>query len=227
MRVAFNSIALLSPMTGIGQYSAQIAKGLVDHPEISAEFFYGRRWGDSIYPPVLKDRPGPLRALLRRLPLTYDMTHLVRSFAFSRRARAAKFDLYHESNFLAFPFDGPLVLTVHDLSWIRHPETHPLARVRAMNRYFEPSLRRASTVLTISEFGKRELIDVFSMDPARIRPITLGFGPEFHPRTSAQTLPVLQRLGLTHGQYFLAVGTLEPRKNLLLTLRSYNTKRQR
>jgi alpha-1,3-rhamnosyl/mannosyltransferase len=68
---------------------------------------------------------------------------------------------------------------------------------------------------------QRELQDVFGIDPARIQPIALGVESLFHPRNALQTKVLLDRLQLQHGAYFLAVGTLEPRKNLVNALRAY------
>jgi len=113
------------------------------------------------------------------------------------------------------------VITVHDLSWIRYPEVHTSKRVAAMNKYFEPGLRKAELILTDSEFVKQELIDVFGVASARIKPVLLGVDPSFRPRASTETQSVLNRYDLRHGNYFLVVGTLEPRKNLQLVLRAY------
>ncbi len=140
---------------------------------------------------------------------------------FTRHATPACFDLYHEPNILPLPFDGPTVITVHDLSWIRHPEAHPLERVRAMNRYFPAGLARASRVLTDSAFVKQELADLFRFPSEKIAIVPLGVEPLFQPLSAAQTQDVLQRLKLVHGEYFLAVGTLEPRKNLGVALDAY------
>ncbi|UUZ66965.1 hypothetical protein LP416_18255 [Polaromonas sp. P2-4] len=90
-----------------------------------------------------------------------------------------------------------------------------------MDKYFQPGLERASLILTDSEFVKRELIEVFGVQAERIRPVMLGVEPLFHPRSVEETQPVLQRHGLTHGQYLLAVGTLEPRKNLKVALHAF------
>ena len=155
------------------------------------------------------------------MPHSYAIGRLLRARNFAREIASRKFDVYHAPNFLSFPFPGPTVTTVHDLSWIRYPQSHPIERVRAMNRYFEPGLRRSSLVLTDSLFVKQELIDVFGLAPERVLAIPLGVAPLFHPRGPQETAAVLQAQGLTHGNYLLTVGTLEPRKNLVAALRAY------
>jgi glycosyltransferase involved in cell wall biosynthesis len=221
MRVALNATALLSPLTGLGQYTYHLAKGLQGTPGLELDLFYGTGWDKQ-----LRDKPVPsiatLKFLIKRfLPNPYAISLSMRQYRFNSGIKSNQPDIYHEPNFLAFKCAKPSIVTVHDLSWMRFPDTHPIERVRAMDRYFEPGLRRASLILTDSEFVKRELIEVFGLAPELIVPVALGVEPLFHPRSADETLPVLSRHALIHGQYLLAVGTLEPRKNLQVALHAF------
>ena len=191
------------------------------HPDLDLLLFYGNRFERRVSagaPPIL----GKLQRLVRRLvPNSYDISRWTQQRLFDRGYRANRFDLYHEPNVIAYEFDGPSVVTVHDLSWIRYPHTHPAERVKAMEKYFEPGLRRVSLVLTDSEFVKHELIDVFGVEPARIVPVALGLDPIFKPMSAQQTKAVLTAQQLDHGSYFLSVGTMEPRKNIETTVTAY------
>ena len=224
MRLAFNATSLLSPLTGIGQYSRHLALGLVQRSDIDAEFFYGAAWSKKVREAPL---PGPaaLVPFVRNwLPYSYELRRWVQSRQFARRANQKglnRFDLYHEPNILPLPFDGPTVITVHDISWVRYPQSHPVERVRAMNKYFQTGLDRAALILTDSEFIKQELMEVFGVQPQRITPVLLGVEAQFRPQSAEQTAPTLQAHGLVHQQYILAVGTLEPRKNLTLVLNAF------
>jgi glycosyltransferase involved in cell wall biosynthesis len=221
MQVAFNATALLSPLTGIGQYAHHLAVGLQQVGDVNVNFFYGSGWSSEVRKKPLP-KVATIKNLVRRLlPNPYGVARAIQQHQFSKGVRRTRYDVYHEPNFLAYRFDGPSVITVHDLSWIRFPEMHPLERVRAMNKYFQPGLERASLILTDSEFVKRELVDVFGLKSERIRPVLLGVEALFHPRSEDETRTVLQVHGLVHGQYLLAVGTLEPRKNLTVVLRAF------
>lgn len=221
MQVAFNATALLSPLTGIGQYSHHLAKGLQDMDGVRPNFFYGSRWSQEV-----RTKPFPRVTTIKNwvhwlLPNSYGVARTLQQRQFSKGVQRTRHDIYHEPNFLAYQFEGPSIITVHDLSWIRFPGMHPVERVRAMDKYFQPGLERASLILTDSEFVKRELIDVFGVKPERIRPVLLGVEALFHPRSADETRAVLDAHGLVHGQYILAVGTLEPRKNLAVALRAF------
>jgi glycosyltransferase involved in cell wall biosynthesis len=98
---------------------------------------------------------------------------------------------------------APLVVTVHDLAIFRHPEAFNL-----WSRLYAPVLvprvlHAARRVIAVSEFTKRELLELFAVPPGKIRVIPNGVEPTFSPSGN-----------LVAGDYVLAVGTLEPRKNL-------------
>jgi len=221
MHLAFNATALLSPLTGIGQYSFHLAHELMKQEEIDLELFYGAYWDKRLNAKPSNIIASSLPWLRRHVPYSYELRRWVQNFRFNQGAKKKKFDVYHEPNILSLQFDGPTVITVHDLSWIRHPETHPKERVKAMNRYFERSLRKADAIITDSNFVKQELMDVFGITPGLITSIPLGVESMFKPLSSNQTKAILRKYDLLHGQYFLAVGTLEPRKNLSLALKAY------
>lgn len=222
LKIAFDAVPLLSPLTGIGQYAKHLLEGLDAQTDTEVQKFYATGWSEEIrqHPlPVMKSR---WKSWIRKwVPRSYDYSRSMQQRFFTAGVKKFKPDLYHEPNFLAYKFDGPSVITVHDLSWIRYPEMHPQERVRAMDKYFEPGLRRATRILTDSNFVKQELIDVFGLSPHIIHTVYLGVEKEFQPHSPEQTRATLTRLGLTHGHYLLAVGTLEPRKNLQLALRAF------
>ena len=151
----------------------------------------------------------------------YEVARAIQQNRFNSGVADRKPQLYHEPNFLPFQFDGPTVLTIHDLSYLRYPETHPDLRVRVMNKLLPPGVEKASHILTDSEFTRQEVIREFGLPADRITTTLLGVSDEFRPRTEAQCAAVLRRHGLRYQGFVLAVGTLEPRKNLLQVIRAY------
>lgn len=222
IKIAFNATSLSTHLTGLGQYTRSLLEKLIQDPDFSVEMFYGFSWANQL--PVSKNSNTALKlkSLIRSyFPKAYTLKRVIGQQIFSHGVKKNQFDLYHEPNFLAFDFDGPIVLTVHDLSWIRYPETHPKERVAAMNRYFKTSLTRANNIITDSVFVRDELISVFGVNAQKITPVHLGVSPTFHHHESKDTFATLNHLNLVHGQYFLAVGTIEPRKNLQVALNAF------
>jgi glycosyltransferase involved in cell wall biosynthesis len=222
MQLAFNATALLSPLTGIGQYGFHLAGELLKTPDLETEFFYGTFWSADRLVSGNRSFSQAVPWARKYTPYYTQISRLYRQYVFSRQAKSAKFDVYHEPNYLPLRFNGPTVVTVHDLSWIRYPETHPVERVEMMNRYFAKALDQASALITDAEFVRQEVIDVFGVSPDKITAVPLGVESMFKPRLSIDTAKTLASHGLMHGKYFLTVGTLEPRKNLGLAIRAYS-----
>jgi alpha-1,3-rhamnosyl/mannosyltransferase len=122
----------------------------------------------------------------------------------ARAASALGVDVLHCPSYRGpFRTRVPLVVTVHDLALFRHPEVFNRWS-RVYGRLAVPRvIQAASRVIAVSEFTRRELVELLGVDERRIRVVLNGIGPEFGPDGSR-----------TEGDYMLAVGTLEPRKNL-------------
>jgi glycosyltransferase involved in cell wall biosynthesis len=131
-----------------------------------------------------------------------------------------RYDLYHETNFIPLPANVPTVATLHDLSVILHPEWHPRDRVAHFERHFERGLRRCGHFLAISEAGRREILHTLGIPAARVTRTYMGIRPGLGPLPRAAVDRTLRELGLPP-RYLLYLGTIEPRKNVLLLLRAY------
>src|SRR5438034_612240 len=97
----------------------------------------------------------------------------------------------------------PFVVTVHDVAVLRHPETFNRWPRSYSPRVVPRVLRAARGVIAVSEFTRRELIELLAVPEARIHVVPNAVEDEFTQDGPAEP-----------GEYVLAVGTLEPRKNL-------------
>ncbi len=232
MRVMLSNLTAIRQKTGIGHYVTELVHGLrAQAPADRFETFPGagveaavaawrraRRALRRLVPRPAVDplpaRTGPARAWLPDLARGWAAWHF-RLFWGCRG-----FELYHEPNYIPLPCRRPTVATVHDLSVVRHPEWHPADRVAYYEKHLEPALRRCAHLLVDSDFTRAEILRTFSLDPARVTRVYIGIRRDYRPLPEAGFRPVCHRLGLP-GPYLLHVGTLEPRKNLLLLLRAY------
>src|SRR5690606_12228305 len=145
----------------------------------------------------------------------------LRSALFRVHTRGMRDWLLHTPNYVLMPFAGPALTTVHDLSWLDHPETHPPERVRFLERHLPRSLEQAAAVLTDSGFIADEIVARLGVPRAKLRVVPLGVDGAFRPRAPQALAPVLARHGLAHQAYLLVVATQEPRKNLARLARAY------
>ena len=174
IRVAFGATALLGPMSGVGQYAYHLAKGLQNHPDVDLTCFYGKSFDRDVSPGVQRIS-GALRTAIRKyVPFAYGARRLLEQTRFDRGRRELQLRRLPRAQLSRAALRRTDRRHGYDLSWIRFPDTHPLERVRAMDRYFEPVLRRASLILTDSAFVKLEVLEVYGGDPDRVVPVSLG-----------------------------------------------------
>ena len=96
------------------------------------------------------------------------------------------------------------VVVIHDVAALRHPEWYSTAYVRYQRTLLPRLAKRARLVITVSEFSKKELVDVLGADPGRIAVVPNGVDERFKPQ--ARTIG--------ERPYVLVVGTRIARKNV-------------
>ena len=201
MRIALCVDALAPQPGGIGRYTWELAKGLSGRKDIHSLNFFGRG--------RLIDEP-------RRLTESDTLPHrhkFFRRIDAWRMKQVLRSSLVHGPNyFLPTAAEGG-VITVHDLSVIRYPETHPEARVRAFEKLFKSSLDRSAHIITDTNTIRREVIETFSVPSEMVTAVHLGVDPRFKP--SIKSSGTLASWNLRTGKYGLCVSTLEPRKRIL------------
>lgn len=104
------------------------------------------------------------------------------------------------------------VVTIHDLGYLHEPDAHP-PRQRLMLDKTTRWNAKAAGIIAISETTKADLIEQYQVDPDRIRVIHHGVNPRFQSASPEATASLRQRLRLPDS-FVLAVGTVQPRKNL-------------
>ena len=121
-----------------------------------------------------------------------------------RRARAERLDVLHCTIYRA-PLRSvvPTVVTVHDLAVLRHPELFPAWTRLYARTGLRRVIRAARRVIAVSDYSRREAAELCGLDPERIDVVPNAVDAVFTVDGPAAA-----------GDYLLAVGTLEPRKNL-------------
>lgn len=226
IRVAFNASPLLTSATGIANYIRYLGHALAATGEVDSHSFYRYRWRheEPTQPEAVADGNagrGLLEQLRPWVPMRGTARRAARHLGFDQGLRKHRIELYHEQNYVPLSYDVPVVVTVHDLSWMHYPDAHPVDRVQWLERGVPEAMERAAAILVDSEFVRREVLTTFGVDTERVHTALLGVPEDFVPRSRSATAASLGPLGLTHGSYILTVGTIEPRKNLRHMLEAY------
>ncbi|PSF14297.1 hypothetical protein C7H09_00125 [Marinobacter fuscus] len=231
MDVLIRLDSLVAPRTGIGYYTEHLVRALAELPSMNlVGVFGGRRLAGDALADLLDDRAEPdangsaslmarLRPLVRAVPGAYRVRQAMRDRAASRAAHGVR--IYHEPNFVPFPFSGSTVLTIHDLSHLRYPEYHPPERVNFLERYLPKAIQNASAIIADSHFTADEVCAFFPFAADKVYPVHLGVEDSLGPLQGPELQTVLAGYGLSPGAYLLSVATLEPRKNLAGLVKAY------
>ena len=178
---------------------------------------------------VLLDRNVPTPAGLEALDVaTLRFGHPIPRLTadLSRAGRRWGADLLHVQYVRPPRSDVPIVTTIHDISFEHFPRLFrptTRARLRALVPW---SGRRSAAVITVSEFSRRDLLERYRLDPEAVFVTPEAAEPQFRPVPALEASRVVRSLGLPD-RFILAVGDLQPRKNLPRLLMAYDLLLQR
>jgi glycosyltransferase involved in cell wall biosynthesis len=111
-------------------------------------------------------------------------------------------------------------VTIHDLIFERFPELYPPIDRRIYAAKARSAVKRAGVVVAVSEQTARDLVELYGVDPARIRVVYQTCHEAFRTPVPAERLRDVAARYELPPRFLLAVGTIERRKNLLLALRA-------
>lgn len=212
MRVVLDATPLLGPRTGVGRYTAALLDALADLAvaaplEIAATAFTWRGSAD-----LAATLPAGVTSATRRAPARLLQDAWARSEHPPTEWITGRADVIHGTNFVLGPLAAARgVLTVHDLSYLRTPDTVSAASARYVD-LVPRGLRRAAAVLTPSQAIADEIIAAYRVDPELVTVTPLGVDDAWF-RTGRPDAGWLAAHGLPE-RYLLFVGSPEPRKNL-------------
>lgn len=226
MQVIVNGVSALKPKTGVGHTTANLFRAMIGLGTADRFWLYpgetpSRLVQRTLRPPTGSRpdaAPTPGRGWLKAQLI--DVAKAAYRAHFRAVARWGNFDLYHEPNFVPIRTHLPSVVTVHDLSVVHHPDWHPADRVEFHQRHFRQGLALARHVVVVSEHVRREVLAQFGLPSNRVTTIHNGIDDRFQPQPPAVIETVQRKLGLPP-RYMLAVGTIEPRKNIRTLLRAF------
>ena len=220
LRLAVDATPLLGHRSGVGRYLDGVLRGLATlpgAPEPMLTLFSLRGQVPEPVPPHTRPARGRapasvLQRMWRHLP------------APPVELLTGRIDVFHAGNYVLPPLRRAAgVVTVHDLAYLRYPDTVD-DQVRTYRHHVPDALRRALRVVTVSRAVSEELCTEYALDPAAV---TVAHNGVDEAWASALPLPAAERarLGLPE-RYLLFVGNLEPRKGLPTLSRAHAAARR-
>ncbi len=209
MIAALDATPLTVPTGGVTRYTSELARALAKHYEDDQYWLLSDQpfAMPTQFAPNLHKGEGPRTASERRWWL----------WGLEREMTRRGVEVFHGTDFsVPYLSRRPSVMTVHDLSpWLGHGAQEASSRVRRR----VPMLLRAripTMIVTPSEAVRRAVMSRFKLDGARVVAVPLAASSHFRP---VETIPPPR-------PFFLFVGTLEPRKNILRLIEAWRESRK-
>lgn len=163
---------------------------------------------------------------IRLLPKPTPLVRVPVALAFELRIRPV--DILHVQ-FTAPPFcPVPVVATIHDLAFEHMPETFTRRGSLQLKLTVRSTAKKAASILTVSEYSRQDIIKTYKLPSEKVVVTYNGIEPHFTLNASSQN--EIQELRSRYGisrDYILAVGSLQPRKNLVRLIHAYSELRSR
>ncbi|MSO82921.1 MAG: glycosyltransferase family 1 protein [Acidobacteria bacterium] len=202
LRIGIDGRAFASPAAGVRRYVKGLTRALLALGEPLEIVALGGRDSSALPAGVghIAEPPHP--------PTNLGWTLV----GLPRAARRAAIDVIHAPAYTA-PFWSPVpvVLTIHDVSYERHPQWYPYKRDWARRAFYRRSAQVASHILTDSRFSATEITAAYRIPAARMTVTPLGVDEGFAPADPGR--PDKRLAGVTL-PYLLHVGDLHERRNL-------------
>ncbi len=211
MRFSVDAHAIGQKLTGNETYIRNLLQGFASLDRDAEFYAYISR------PAAAEEIPARMKARLVSVNpfvrLGYDLP---------RRLRADRPALLHVQYTAPVDCAGvPLVVTVHDVSFLSHPQYFAPSRRTQLRLTVRRTVRRAAKVLAVSEFSRRSILEAYGIDESKVVVVPNAASSHFHPQPrEAAAARVRERFGIV-GPFVLTVGDLQPRKNHIGLIRAF------
>ena len=221
MKIAIDYTPAVRQIAGVGRYTRSLVQALIrTAPSDSYTLLYAGDASpslrDSFKPDVAPGAEGTVA--LRRLPVPERLLNVL----WNRWRVPLWADLcapgsavFYSPNFVLPPLlHAKGVVTVHDLSFLRYPETHDPGLVSFLTMAVPRAVRAAELVLTDSEHTRQDAIALLGVPAEKTDVLLSAADPIFRPVDDPAALEAMRRRRGLDRPYVLSVGTVQPRKNL-------------
>ncbi|MCB8995407.1 MAG: glycosyltransferase family 4 protein [Bacteroidales bacterium] len=219
MRIAVNTRLLIkNKLDGIGWFSYETLRRICkDHPEHEFIFIFDRPWDPEFIfeKNVIPVKTGPPS----RHPFLWFLWFEV---SLPRVLRKMKADLFlSPDGFLSIRSKCPSIAVIHDINFFHRPKDLPFFSRLYYNFFFPKYARKSLEIGTVSNFSKTDIMSSYGIPPEKICVMHNGANEIYKPLQEKDQIKF--RAEFSGGDpYFIFVGTLHPRKNLVNLLRAFD-----
>lgn len=225
MRVGIDYTAAVNQGAGIGRYTRQMTRALLELDRENEYVLFAPSASPGSPQPAAATPLGPGHVKLLRLPLSEKalvvLWHRLR-LPVPVELFGGRLDVFHSPDFALAPvWKARTLVTVHDLSFERVPECFEPALLTYLNRVVPRSVARADIVLADSESTRNDAIELLHLAPDRVFVVYAGVDDRFCRVTDPTLLETVRDRYSLPKRFVLSVGTLQPRKNYVRLIEAF------
>jgi glycosyltransferase involved in cell wall biosynthesis len=222
MKIGFDAKRAVQNNTGLGNYSRYII-------EILSEYYPDNDY--ILFAPKQKEN-SRLQTIISKENISFvypegiskSFSSLWRTYGIKKDLRKQEITVFHGlSNELPVGIEKTgikTIVTIHDLIFLRYPQYYkPVDRI-IYRRKFERACKKADKIIAVSECTKRDIVSFFGIPDEKIEVVYQGCHPDFRKKVSGEKKTTVAHRYNLPSRFVLYVGSIEPRKNLLLTVKA-------
>lgn len=219
-RLGYDAKRATNNLTGLGNYSRSLIEQLaITHPE-NQYFLYSPKAKSSILDFALFR----LKNVLLRFPDKSKGGFLWRSFGIKNQIKEDKIDVFHGlSHEIPYGLQNigtKSIVTIHDLIFLRRPADYAFIDRIIYNQKAKYACKNADKIIAISEKTKEDIIEFYRIPEDKIEVIYQTCDDAFKQSVSDKKKKEVAEKYQLPKNFILSVGTIEPRKNLLLVVKA-------
>lgn len=224
MKIAVNTRFLMKNyLEGYGNFIYEIFKQISEkHTEVEFIFIFDRPYdqkfifGTNIKPVVI----GPKA----RHPLLWRIWYDIR---IPQILKKNKIDLFVSCDGMcSLNTNVPQCIVVHDLAFLHYPAGSKKSHLSFFKKFTPKFISKAQSVITVSEFSKNDIIKNYQTEPNKIKVVYNGVREIFYP-LSHESRELVRKKYSDSKEYFICVGSIHPRKNLINLLKAFSVFKKR
>ncbi len=218
MRIAVNTRLLLkNKLEGIGWFTVEhFSRICRNHPEHQFFFLFDRPYDKSF---LFAENITPIKVWPpARHPILFYIWFNLRLPSILKKLKADVF--LSPDGYLPLRGDTPSIAVMHDINFHHFPKDFRWDNRWYYNYFFPRFAQKASKIVTVSDYSKKDIVNAFQLSPEKIEVIHNAASGIYEPVSNEHKISV--RKDLTNGTpYFLFVGALNPRKNVTRLLKGF------
>ena len=210
-KIAVNTQHLLKDkLEGIGWFAHETLSRITRaHPEHEFLFIFDRAWDESF---IYADNVIPVKTIVpSRHPFLWVWHYEVDIPAILKKHKPDLF--FSPDGWIPLRTSVPTIDVIHDINFIHRPSDFPFWVQRYYNRFFPRFAQKATRLITVSEFSKKDIVDTFQVPAEKVDVAYNGCNDSYIGLTDDVKIEVRNKF--TNGNpYFIYVGSRNPRKNI-------------